>query len=109
MHISGMEKEADDLTVKIQELRTSLEDVQNQQMEDGRNITRQQKTTERYLAKRQMLIGRKEECNRNIRDLGVLPEEAFEKYINEKLDKVSCGLALLNKCMSDIESWSLSS
>jgi hypothetical protein len=33
-------------------------------------------------------VGRKDECNRNIRDLGVLPEEAFEKYTNEKLDRV---------------------
>jgi len=46
-------------------------------------------TTERYIAKRQMLMTRKDECNRNIRDLGILPEEAFEKYINEKLQKVS--------------------
>jgi structural maintenance of chromosome 3 (chondroitin sulfate proteoglycan 6) len=83
-----MEKESDDLTAELQELRTSLEKVQTQQSEDSRNINRQQKTTERYLAKRQMLAGRKDECNRNIRDLGVLPEEAFEKYINEKPEKV---------------------
>lgn len=51
-------------------------------------MSKQQKTTERFLAKRQMLSARKEECNRNIRDLGVLPEEAFEKYIHERLDKV---------------------
>lgn len=36
-----------------------------------------------------MLSARKDECNRNIRDLGVLPEEAFKKYTNEKLDRVS--------------------
>lgn len=84
-----MEKESDDLTAELQELRSSLESVQMQQSEDSRNINRQQKTTERYLAKRQMLTGRKDECNRNIRDLGVLPEEAFEKYINEKPEKVS--------------------
>ena len=35
-----------------------------------------------------MLAERKEEYNRRIRDLGVLPEEAFEKYTNEKLDRV---------------------
>ena len=37
-----------------------------------------------------MLMQRKEECNRDIRDLGVLPEEAFEKYTNEKGDRVRC-------------------
>ncbi|KAG6879829.1 hypothetical protein C0992_011112 [Termitomyces sp. T32_za158] len=86
--IQAIEKEGDDFAVKLQELRASLEKVQNQQAEDGRTINRQQKTTERYLAKRQMLLSRKDECNRNIRDLGVLPEEAFEKYISEKLDKL---------------------
>ncbi|GLB45508.1 putative structural maintenance of [Lyophyllum shimeji] len=93
----AMEKESEDLTVKLQELRTSLEKVQMQQAEDSRTINRQQKTTERYLAKRQMLLGRKDECNRNIRDLGVLPEEAFEKYINEKLDKLVKKLHTVNE------------
>lgn len=38
-----------------------------------------------------MLQTRKDDCNRNIRDLGVLPEEAFDKYTKEKADKVrSC-------------------
>jgi len=83
-----MEKEAEKLTGELQDHRASLETVQNQQSEDSRGIARQQKNTERYLAKKQMLMGRKDECNRNIRDLGVLPEEAFEKYTNEKLDRV---------------------
>lgn len=83
-----MDKEAEKLANDLQEHRTSLEKVQNQQSEDSRSIARQQKNTERYLAKKQMLTGRKDECNRNIRDLGVLPEEAFEKYTSEKLDRV---------------------
>ena len=83
------EKENDKLNAKLTELRTTLEKAQNEQAEDSRGISRQQKNTERYIAKKQMLMNRKDECNRNIRDLGVLPEEAFEKYTNEKLDKVS--------------------
>ena len=83
-----MEEEVEKLTGELQEQRASLEKVQNQQSEDSPGIARQQKNTERYLAKKQMLMGRKDECNRNIRDLGVLPEEAFEKYTNEKLDRV---------------------
>ncbi|KAL0569682.1 Structural maintenance of chromosomes protein 3 [Marasmius crinis-equi] len=93
----GYEKESDELTTRIQSLQKSLEDVQNQQAEDSRNISRQQKTTERYLAKRQMLLGRKEECSRNIRDLGVLPEEAFERYTNDKLDRLVKKLHAVNE------------
>lgn len=83
-----MDKETEKLTAKLQDLRGKLEGMQNQQTEDSRGISKQQKNTERYLAKKQMLMNRKDDCNRNIRDLGVLPEEAFEKYTNEKLDRV---------------------
>ena len=77
------------MNAKLTALRATLEKAQNEQAEDSRGISRQQKNTERYIAKKQMLMNRKDECNRNIRDLGVLREEAFEKYTNEKLDKVS--------------------
>lgn len=85
-----IDKESESATTKIQELRGDLDKVQTQQAEDSRTMSKQQKTTERYLAKRQMLSTRKDECNRNIRDLGVLPEEAFEKYINERVERVRC-------------------
>lgn len=85
---TATEKEGEELTAQVQELRSALEKIHSQQTEDSRSISKQQKTTERYLAKRQMLTSRKDECNRNIRDLGVLPEEAFEKYVNEKLERV---------------------
>ncbi|KAF7338458.1 Structural maintenance of chromosomes protein [Mycena venus] len=92
-----MENEIEELQAEMQKLRSSLEKVQIQQTEDSRNISRQQKTTERYLAKRQMLTARKDECNRNIRDLGVLPEEAFEKYTSEKLDRLVKKLHAVNE------------
>ena len=82
------EKESEDLAAELQEVKNSLEQIQTQQVEDSRGISRQQKNTERYLSKKQVLLSRKDECNRNIRDLGVLPEEAFEKYTNEKIDRV---------------------
>lgn len=92
-----MEKEVETFSSDLQEHRASLEKVQNQQSDDSRSIARQQKNTERYLAKKTMLTGRKDECNRNIRDLGVLPEEAFEKYTSEKLDRVSPELLPMRK------------
>ncbi|KAF8989039.1 P-loop containing nucleoside triphosphate hydrolase protein [Cyathus striatus] len=95
--VQRIEKDAEDHNNKLQELRASLERVQSSQAEDSRNISRQQKTTERYLAKRQMLITRKDECNRSIRDLGVLPEEAFEKYINEKMERLVKKLHSVNE------------
>ena len=94
---TATEKEGEELTAQVQELRSALEKIHSQQTEDSRSISKQQKTTERYLAKRQMLTSRKDECNRNIRDLGVLPEEAFEEYVNEKLERVSSLFHMLSQ------------
>jgi len=101
----AMEKEGEELTAQIQELRTSLEKVQSQQMEDSRSISKQQKTIERYLAKHQMLTTCKDKCNQSIHDLGVLPEEAFEKCIKDKADRVCCWPAEC-LCADHLCSWS---
>ncbi|PPR05869.1 hypothetical protein CVT24_006623 [Panaeolus cyanescens] len=95
--IAGVEKEGEELTAEVQELRKKLEKIQGQQTEDSRAMSKQQKTAERYIAKRQMLLTRKDECNRSIRDLGVLPEEAFEKYVNEKLERLVKKLHVVNE------------
>src|SRR5207302_9136714 len=47
---------------------------------EARNIERQKKKIERSMAKRALLTDKAQECSRNVRDLGVLPEEAFEKF-----------------------------
>ena len=62
--------------------------MQSQQAEDNKSFSKQQKNDEKYHTRKMLLTNRKDDVNRNIRDLGVLPEEAFGKYINEKLDKV---------------------
>ncbi|EMD37508.1 hypothetical protein CERSUDRAFT_114149 [Gelatoporia subvermispora B] len=96
---SEMDKEIEKLNAQLQEKRTALEKVQQEQVEDNRGISKQQKNHERYLSKRQMLLTRKDESNRNIRDLGVLPEEAFEKYTNDKLDKLVKKLHAVNEAL----------
>ncbi|RPD78154.1 structural maintenance of chromosome protein 3 [Lentinus tigrinus ALCF2SS1-7] len=95
--IQETEKEIEKTNHQLQEQRSELEKVQGQQAEDVRGISKQQKSTERYLTKRQLLLNRKDECNRNIRDLGVLPEEAFEKYTNDKLDRIMKKLHTVNE------------
>lgn len=74
---SEIDTEVETLHNQITHLERDRERKDTEQVEDGRNIERQQKKVERYLTKRQLLTQRKDECNKNIRDLGVLPEEAF--------------------------------
>lgn len=62
--------------------------MQSQQADDNRAFSREQKDDEKYHTRKRLLTDRKDDINRNIRDLGVLPEEAFEKYIGWKLERV---------------------
>jgi hypothetical protein len=72
-----IDTETEKLTKSVADLEKEREKRETQQSDDQRSIARQQKNVERYLAKRQVLLQRKDECNKNIRDLGVLPDEAF--------------------------------
>lgn len=60
------------------------------QAEISQKIEKQQKRIERNLAKKGILTTQLAECAKNIRDLGVLPEEAFDKYENMETKTVSC-------------------
>ncbi|KAG8878903.1 Structural maintenance of chromosomes protein 3 [Tulasnella sp. 332] len=94
---ADMEKTSDKLVADLRKARDTLEKLQTQQAEDSRDISRKQKNAERYLTKRQVLTSKKDECNKNLRDLGVLPEEAFEKYTNVKPDRLVKRLHAINE------------
>lgn len=72
---------------------TSLEQQRNakqQELEElAKGIERFQKKMERSMAKRSLLTEKATEASRNIRDLGVLPEEAFDKYTRVSSEKVN--------------------
>ena len=82
------ETRAQELNTKIAEVSQRLDEEQARQMENTRAIMRVSKNAERYLTKRQTLITRKEECTNAIRDLGILPEEAYTNNVNTAIDKV---------------------
>ncbi|KAH9900564.1 condensin complex component SMC3 [Xylariomycetidae sp. FL2044] len=69
---------------------------EQEMQEIAREIQKQQRRVEKSIQKKAMLVTRATELAKNIRDLGVLPEEAFEKYerleaknIANRLKKVS--------------------
>ncbi|KAJ1676723.1 Structural maintenance of chromosomes protein 3, partial [Spiromyces aspiralis] len=66
-----------------------LESAQNQQQSDSAELDKDAKSVDWYLSQRNLLTQKKEECVRNICDLGVLPEEAFQKYTGKSPQKAS--------------------
>ncbi|ETS83373.1 Chromosome segregation protein sudA [Pestalotiopsis fici W106-1] len=67
------------------EKQKAAKDLEQQEL--ARDIQKQQKRMEKGIQKKALLTTRAIECAKNIRDLGVLPEEAFEKY--ERLESKS--------------------
>ncbi|KAI9715312.1 MAG: Structural maintenance of chromosomes protein 3 [Chrysothrix sp. TS-e1954] len=78
--IDGLNKELADQTDKRASKHSEQEDT-------ARSIERFQKRTEKSMAKRSLLTEKAAEATRNIRDLGVLPEEAFDKYAKMSSEK----------------------
>ncbi|KAF7530786.1 hypothetical protein G7054_g9507 [Neopestalotiopsis clavispora] len=72
------------------EKQKATKDLEQQEL--ARDIQKQQKRMEKSIQKKALLTTRAIECAKNIRDLGVLPEEAFEKY--ERLESKSIATRL---------------
>ncbi|KAI8061999.1 RecF/RecN/SMC [Thamnidium elegans] len=86
--IEDLDNEIDELQEDDIKISSVLEQAIEVQMRITQGISREEKRLEENLLKRSLLSQKKEECNANIRDLGVLPDEAFEKYNNQRVEKL---------------------
>lgn len=83
------ESNIDQATSQMAEYERRKVEIQKSQGDIAKAIERHQKRMEKSMAKKALLTEKAAECSRNIRDLGVLPEEAFQKYENMDSDKAS--------------------
>ncbi|ORX64475.1 RecF/RecN/SMC protein [Anaeromyces robustus] len=80
--ISEYERNIDNITKKIMKENNGLESIQSELETVQNKQNKYQSKSEKYLAKRSRYIQQREESMFKIRELGVLPDEAFEKYQN---------------------------
>jgi structural maintenance of chromosome 3 (chondroitin sulfate proteoglycan 6) len=73
---------------KILKMEKEMAHRDEQQQEIAKSIERQKKKMEKSIQNRAILTARAADCAKNIRDLGVLPDEAFERFANTSSDKV---------------------
>jgi structural maintenance of chromosome 3 (chondroitin sulfate proteoglycan 6) len=58
---------------------------------------------DKFLTKKALLVQKKEAAVRHIRDLGVLPEEAFEKYQDFEMKNILRSLHQVNETLKKYE------
>ena len=85
------QEQMDKLTFRLENLNTEKADVEQSQAEISARIMKQQKRMEKTMQRKALLVTQAAECAKNIRELGVLPEEAFDKYEDMEAKTVSCG------------------
>ena len=76
-------------TAKIAQLEAQKAQKEEEQQELQKRIDQYQKKMEKNIQMRARLISQAAEYAKNIRDLGILPEEAFGKYEKMKSEQVS--------------------
>lgn len=94
--LKSVEADLEEVEGKMEELTSSLEQFATEKsnreqtlQEVASRIEKQQKRMEKTLQRKALLTAQAAECAKNIRDLGVLPEEAFDKYENMQANTVS--------------------
>ncbi|KAI1212329.1 RecF/RecN/SMC protein [Annulohypoxylon truncatum] len=78
--IQSNDKQIDSAESTIASLEKQKAEREAQQQEIAREIKKQEKRIDKNRQKKALLTAKATELAKNIRDLGVLPEEAFEKY-----------------------------
>ena len=97
--LQQLEKTIEDASAQLAELEHRRSETRQQQEELARSIERQQKRTEKGLQKKALLTRQAADVNARIRDLGVLPQDAFSKYDRLKSDAVVTRLRKVNDAL----------
>ena len=97
-----IDTQLDELNVEFETLQEKLEENKNQERETQEKIDTETKSLETITNKQSLLVKRKEECNKKIRDLGSLPNESFEKY--HKMNSKQL-YKELNKCNTELKKY----
>jgi len=94
--VADIEAKLQDNEVQIEEAEAKIATLEKnkaqreaQNQEIAREIEKHQKKMEKSIQKKALLQQSAADCAKNIRDLGVLPEEAFERFANTSSEKVS--------------------
>lgn len=78
--ISTLEQSLEESRLELAQKETDLTKAKEDRVQAARMIDRYHKQMEKSVAKRAFLVERREEVQRKIRELGVLPVDAFSKY-----------------------------
>jgi structural maintenance of chromosome 3 (chondroitin sulfate proteoglycan 6) len=99
--LNDTQSQMEQLTDRLETMETEKASREQALGELTVRIDKQQKRVEKTLQRKALLTAQAAECAKNIRDLGVLPEEAFDKYENMEAKTVSNWNDMTTKCLAN--------
>lgn len=79
-NVEEFEQELESIEQQISNFEQQVSEINNQQLQIGRLLEKQRKKMDSRMARKAEVTQRKEEVNAKIRELGIIPEEAWDKY-----------------------------
>ncbi|KAI9019796.1 putative chromosome segregation protein SudA [Hyaloraphidium curvatum] len=92
--LESLDKEIEVVRADLEQRRQAFETEKTAQVDEGRRAEQIKEELTKNMSKKSTLTQRKEEFTHKIRDLGVLPDDAYQKHTREQTSKL---LAKLNK------------
>lgn len=91
----------DALQAELASLQARLEQAHNDG-EVNADVARQRAAAERLAARKQRLLEQRARCNEKIRDLGVLPEDAFQKFQRHSTEQLAAQLHKARAALDEV-------
>lgn len=102
-NIKELEQKIEGMNCEQKELQRELEHWKSQERDYQERINEDAKDLEKMTSKQSLLLKKKEECMRKIRELGSLPSDAFEKYQNLSFKQL---FKKLEQCNQELKKYS---
>lgn len=93
------EEAIDHASAQITELEQRHAETRRQQEQIAKSIEHQQQRMEKSMRQKAVLTAQAAECSRKIRDLGVLPQEAFDRFEKTKSNAIIKRLHKVNEAL----------
>ncbi|KAF2183445.1 RecF/RecN/SMC protein [Zopfia rhizophila CBS 207.26] len=97
--VQEVDNQIDQANTEYTQLNTSKSETYQQNQEIARHIERFQKRMDRSMQDRTALMEKLNEVQREIRDLGTLPDDAWQKYAKLDSEKASNRLRKVNEAL----------
>lgn len=94
--LDRLEKVVEGMEGQVKTTNDSLEQVIKEQADEARRIEKQDKTINKIMARTRELTQRKDDAERKIRELGVVPGEAYNKHTALSAEKIFKELHKIN-------------